>query len=119
MEILLDSNIIGRYFDRSDPDHPTTCYALQKLTAADHVLCYTPQVEAEFISFASRRREDNGFGLDSEALELRLDRLEQAFSLKYPDCASERQNLRTLRRYLGVTGRMIHDLRLLAACLLY
>lgn len=121
MVILLDTNILGRYFDRSDQHHQQTCDALEHLTGKDHLLCYVPQIEAEFISIGTRKREDNGLGLSPQAAEQHLDQMQKTFALRFPDAETQWRHFRTIRRELiekrlPVISKRTHDLRLVSAC---
>jgi hypothetical protein len=60
---LIDSNILIRWVQPSDPDYPIVESALEALANQGAILCYTSQNVAEFWSACTRPAGRNGYGL--------------------------------------------------------
>lgn len=63
---LVDSNILIRWVQPSDPDYSTVEAALGALARRNAVLCYTSQNLAEFWNACTRPLARNGYGLSPE-----------------------------------------------------
>lgn len=60
---LIDSNILLRWVQPSDPDYSVVAAALAVLVQREAVLCYTSQKLAEFWNTCTRPVDRNGYGL--------------------------------------------------------
>ena len=117
MQIFIDSNIVGRYFDDNDLSHFEIKLALNLLTRYGHEIVYSIQVAAEFTSFGTRLAASNGFGLSMVEVEGYLDEMERMFLLRYARSTSEYRHFRKLLHELTPVGRKVHDLKLIATCM--
>ena len=62
---LIDSNILIRWVQPSDPDYTVVKSALDVLARQEAILCYTSQNLGEFWNACTRPAERNGFGLSA------------------------------------------------------
>jgi predicted nucleic acid-binding protein len=63
MSVFVDTNILLRSIQPSDPSHEVAVRATSALMEAGEKLVVTPQVFAEFWYAATRPRAKNGLGL--------------------------------------------------------
>jgi len=115
-DVLLDSNVIARYKDAGSPQFQDINEALRILGSKPARLCYVPQVAYELAVFMTRPTDVNGFGLTPEQASRELDEIETTFTLRFPDASAEYRIFRTLQEELGVSGKHVHDIRLVASC---
>jgi predicted nucleic acid-binding protein len=111
---LLDSNILLRWVQPSDPDYAVVAQALETLAEQSAVLCYTSQNVAEFWNACTRPVDRNGYGLTSAETDLRAQAFESRLQL-LPDNLSIHQEWRRLIVAYDVAGVQVHDARLVAA----
>lgn len=115
MAILLDTSILVRLANASDPQHADAARAVVELHRRGEVLSITPQVMIEFRSVATRPKSVNGAGLSAAEAESHAITFEGKFSLLAdgPDIYSR---WKTLVDSLGIIGKQVHDARLVAVC---
>jgi predicted nucleic acid-binding protein len=111
---LVDSNILIRWVQPSDPDYAVVEAALRTLVKSEAVLCYTSQNLAEFWNALTRPASRNGFGLTSEETDRRARRFEARLRLLADSLAVHKEWRKLLVDY-GVSGVQVHDTRLVAA----
>jgi predicted nucleic acid-binding protein len=76
MSVFVDTNILLRSIEVSDPKHAVAVRAVSQLMKTGEALIITPQIVAEFWNVATRPRERNGIGLTpSEAAKESKDSL--------------------------------------------
>ena len=116
--VLLDTNVLLRFVERSAPEHVAVATALQKYAARGTALVLAPQVLVEFWVVATRPLEVNGFGWEPPIVAAALDRLRQRFRVlaESPDLIDR---WLSLVRDTGVRGKSAHDARLAAIATLY
>jgi predicted nucleic acid-binding protein len=115
MAYLLDTNVFIRLASRNDPLRPVCLDALRKLRSGNEVLCYTPQVLAEFWSVCTRpTTAAGGLGLSSEATEMKARVIERYFVL-LPDNEATFREWRRLVVDHSVMGKVVHDAKLVAS----
>ena len=116
MTILLDTNILLRVRDASDPRHAECVAAVDALESSPHGPCVCMQVLAEFWVVSTRPRDVNGMGLSVESAAQQVSRINSAFPclLETSDTASRWLQIVTDRH---VVGRQAHDARLVALML--
>ena len=68
---LIDSNILIRWVQPSDPDYPIVESALEGLANQGAALCYTSQNVAEFWNACTRPADQNGYGLSPQEADRR------------------------------------------------
>lgn len=78
---LIDSNILIRWVQPSDPDYPIVESALEVLAKQRAVLCYTSQNVAEFWNACTRPADRNGYGLSPQEADQRARLFESRLRL--------------------------------------
>ncbi len=114
MIYLVDTNVLLRFSDRTDPRHPIVKAAVRTLREDGHWLRTTPQNFTEFWNAATRPAERNGFGLTPENADKLLSIAEQVFPL-LPDSPAIYPEWRRLVVSFNVSGVQVHDARIVAA----
>lgn len=113
---LFDTNIWLRAVQPESPHHPLAVQALTTLLARGDTITLTAQNLIEFWSVASRAVEANGLGWSVEMVSQEIDRLLTQFFL-----LEETPAIFTYWRHLTmahqITGRRVHDARLVAVML--
>jgi len=118
MSVFVDTNVLLRSIEVSDPAHEASVRAIAALIQAGEPLVITPQVAAEFWIVATRPRERNGIGLTPDLARAELAQMESFFTVvgESADVYSMWKHLVTLH---GVSGVEAHDARLVAAMKVY
>jgi predicted nucleic acid-binding protein len=116
VRVLLDTNVLLRNADQTDPAHGRVSAALQRLVHNGWDLCIGGQNLVEFWVVATRPANVNGFGLSPAQVEPRVRAMMVTFSLLRdpPDLLERWLDLCSLH---GVSGRPAHDTRLVALML--
>ncbi|MBY0514664.1 MAG: type II toxin-antitoxin system VapC family toxin [Gemmataceae bacterium] len=115
MAYLVDTNVLVRLANAADPLHATAGAAILELHKRGEALSLTPQVLIEFRNVATRPRAVNGLGLTAVEAEAKAAIYETTFAL-LPDTPAVYPAWKTLVTSLGVTGKQVHDARLVAVC---
>jgi len=119
MAYLFDTNIFLRLANKADPAHALAVEALGALRRRRELLCFTPQVLAEFWSVCTRPPSARGgFGLSPAEAERRARAIERYFRL-LPDNAATYHAWRQLLLRHMVAGVQVHDPRLIASMRVY
>jgi len=114
MLILVDSGILLRLFEPKEPDHALIKSSVQILRSRGEKLVTALQNAAEFWNVCTRPvTARGGYGLSVAETELRLQDLEQGFSLLFEPHATY-SIWRDLVVSLSVKGKQVHDGRLAA-----
>jgi predicted nucleic acid-binding protein len=114
MQILVDTGVLLRAFDRSSPHQRTIFRALRKLWSESHELATTSQNIAEFWNVCTRPvQARGGFGLDIPVVEQRVVLIEKlGVVLPFSDRAyAEWRRLIVAHQVIGVA---VHDAKLVA-----
>jgi predicted nucleic acid-binding protein len=114
MNVLLDTNIVGRMAEAGHPQHQTAVDAVTALVGRGDVPCIVPQVLYEFWVVATRPVTANGLGLTPAQADIELSRLEGLYPL-LPDGPGIYPEWRRLVATHQVSGKTAHDARLVAA----
>ncbi len=112
--VLVDTNILLRWTQPSDPTFATASNAVEKLEQSGDLPCYVSQNLGEFWNVLTRPANRNGYGRMPED----ADRLAQVIEGKFrflPDSLAVHQEWRRLLRDYRVSGVQVHDARLVAA----
>lgn len=112
--MLADTNIALLILQ---PDHPMAGAAARAIKAAiaqGHRLVITPQNLIEAWAVATRPADKNGLGFSPQHADAAMDHLLSLFSL-LPDTEEIFPAWRNIVRQYGVTGKSVHDARLVAA----
>lgn len=115
---LVDSNILIRWVQPTDPDFPIVEAALASLISSGAILCYASQNLGEFWNASTRPVDRNGFGLSPEEAERRAHLFESRLRL-LPDSLAVHEEWRRLLVNYGVSGVQVHDAHLVAAMLVH
>ena len=118
MSVFVDTNVLLRSIEVSDPSHDAAVKAIAALIKAGEPLVITPQIVAEFWNVATRPRERNGIGLTPEADAAELAQIEGFFAV-VGESTEVYAAWKDLVRKWGVSGVQAHDARLIAAMTVY
>lgn len=113
MEYLVDTNILLRLVQRTDPLNTVIRNAVRKLKNDGNIMLTTPQNCAEFWNVATRPATKNGFGLTPKDADRQLRLIERIFPL-LSDVPTVYPEWRKLVVKFGVSGVQVHDARLAA-----
>lgn len=114
MDVLADTNILGRSVHRNAAKHAEVLRALKILRSRGDRLCTVPQILYEFRAVATRPLDLNGLGLTPIQADRIMARIEQLCPILRdpPELYDERRRLIVAH---GVSGKKSHDTRLIAA----
>jgi len=118
MSVFVDTNVLLRSIEVSDPSHDLAVRAIAVLMTAGEPLVITPQIAAEFWNVATRPRDRNGIGLTPEQASAELTQIEDFFTLVGESTDVYNEWKRIVRLH-GVSGVEAHDARLVAAMKVY
>ena len=113
MAYLLDTSVLARLANLSDPLYPAADRAIATLFLHGELLHVTPQNFIEFRNIATRPKVVNGLGLTVFETESKAATYEQSFSL-LADSADIYPAWKALVAAVGVIGKQVHDARLVA-----
>jgi len=119
MEIMLDTNILGRFADRADPQYKVTESAIHLLQKQGDILTFTPQIKREFLDFAERPKGTgpgkNGLGLTSTQARALIEQFKTTITYRL-DIPEVDIHFDILHKRFG-GGRTVHDLNIVASML--
>jgi len=115
MSILLDSSLLGRFANTADRDHALAVQAVSRLELAGERILLTPQILIEFRNFATRPTAQNGLGMTAQQADSESIKYEAAYPL-LADTPDIYPAWKQIVQSLGVTGKQVHDARLIAVC---
>jgi predicted nucleic acid-binding protein len=118
MAYLVETPILMRLANFSDANYFTANAAVETLQEHGETLHIAPQNLIEFRNGATRSQEINGLGLSLTEADAKADIFEAAFSL-LPETPDIYPAWKALVRAAGVTGKQVHDVRLVAICQVY
>lgn len=114
MEYFIDTGILLRLFDDSDPHHVSIRTALRTLRRTGNVLCTAYQNIAEFWNVSTRPSASRGgYGHSVASTERRIHFIESFGQLLFESELSYR-HWRHFLVSLNLTGVAVHDARLVA-----
>jgi predicted nucleic acid-binding protein len=117
MPYLLDTGILLRIVDRRDPQHALVSRSVRSLITHGESLFIATQNVAEFCNVATRPIANNGLGLAPQnALTLFEREIESACSILFEPASVFGGFKRLIAKY-SVTGKQVHDARLVAMML--
>jgi len=110
---LIDTNVLLRFFDLTDPQNGEIVRALDAVTRASEETFVCAQVLIEYWAVATRPREANGLGLDIAEADQNLDEIEALFAC-LPEPPDMAERWRAVVTQHSVSGKQAHDARLAA-----
>jgi predicted nucleic acid-binding protein len=113
MAVLLDTNILLRIVQPHHPQCAEAARALHGLRGRNEALVVTQQNIVEFWAVTSRPLAANGLGWSTDQVRAEVASLRNFFS-ELPELPLQSEWERLVRRY-RVTGKNVHDARLVAA----
>jgi predicted nucleic acid-binding protein len=114
MQYLVDTGVLLRLFDRTDPNHIILRQGLQLLRRAGHSLAMSSQNIAEFWNVSTRPSSARGgYGQDVVTTERRVQFLEKIGTV-HLETAATYQAWRRLLIDHAIQGLNVHDSRLVA-----
>lgn len=118
MIYLVDTNVLLRSVQATDPMYPHARLAAASLINQSHQLAVIAQNLIEFWAVGTRPLANNGLGLSITDTAAHLWSFQDTFSFlpDTPEIFFERQRLVELHE---VSGRQVHDARLVAAMLIH
>ncbi len=118
MSYLVDTPLLLRIANPSDPQYPVADAAVSRLQVRGEALHIAPQNLIEFRNGATRPIEANGLGLPPSVVEAQAEAFEQKFLL-LPETPDIYPAWKALVQAAGVVGKQVHDARLVAVCHVY
>jgi predicted nucleic acid-binding protein len=115
---LVDTNVILRLILPADSQHALVNTAVNKVRIQGDILYITSQILIEFQAVATRPILANGLGLTSAQASLEAKKLEAIFPL-LPETPAIYPQWRTLVDQYTVSGKQVHDTRLVAVMLVH
>lgn len=117
MTTLVDTSCLLRLLVPADPRQGVTLEALRRLHSQGEPLVIARQNVIEFRGVATRPASANGLGLTLAEADVEIDTIEQLFPF-VPELMPERIYAvwRGLCTAAGVSGKQVHDTRLVAVC---
>jgi predicted nucleic acid-binding protein len=115
LAILLDSSVLMRFVNATDPQHAIALRAIRALHQGGSVLHVAPQILIEFRNAATRPASANGIGLAPNAADKQIEAFERVFPLllEPPDVYPAWKRLVAAS---AVIGKQVHDARIVAVC---
>ncbi|MDZ4657504.1 MAG: type II toxin-antitoxin system VapC family toxin [Bythopirellula sp.] len=114
MQYLIDTGVLLRLFDRTDPNHVDIHLALQSLRQRSHTLAVSTQNIAEFWNVSTRPRSARGgYGQTVLTTERRVQFFER-FGLVHQENTAVYSVWRKLLVDYAIQGLAVHDARLVA-----
>ncbi|MBL9171767.1 MAG: type II toxin-antitoxin system VapC family toxin [Verrucomicrobiales bacterium] len=114
MATLVDTNILLRSIQPTDPLFGITLSALQILGCLTDRLAVVPQNMVEFWAVATRPRANNGLGLAPSEASVEIQKILSTFQF-FPETPTIFDEWMKLVTAYAVSGKDTHDARILAA----
>ena len=116
MNYLADSNILSRLAQPQNPHHAIARRATIKMRQQSLEICIVPQNLIEFWAVATRPMTSNGLGLTIDETKYEVRKFKRLFTV-YDDVPSIFAEWENLVLKHNVSGKNVHDTRLVAAML--
>jgi predicted nucleic acid-binding protein len=114
MNVLVDTNIVGRMVEPAHVQHQPAVDAVAALVARGDSPCLVPQVLYEFWVVATRPTTANGLGMTPSEAASEIARLEGLYGVLL-DSATLYSEWKRLVSVNLISGKNAHDARLVAA----
>ena len=115
---LVDTSLLLRLANPGDALFDVAANAVKELHRQSEILHIASQNLIEFRGSATRPVEVNGLGLSTVQAEFQAAEFKAAFQL-LPEIPDIYPAWKALVRAAGVTGKQVHDARLIATCQVY
>jgi predicted nucleic acid-binding protein len=115
-DYLLDTNLLLRFCDSASTQHSVAVNSIALLLKRGEQIFLTAQNLIEFWAVATRPKVANGFNWTAQQTEQEVERLLNLF-LFLEDSPAIFANWRKLVLQHGVSGKQVHDARLVAVML--
>ena len=116
---LLDSNGFLRLAEKNSPQRPIVLQALRKLRLNNRIICYTPQILAEFWNVCTRPASARGgFGFSIKQTERKVEIIQKHFQI-LPDNLQTFLEWRKLVSDYSVIGVQVHDAKIAASMIVH
>lgn len=116
MRVLLDTNVLARLAQPSNPQRPIAGRAIEIIRLRDDEPCVVPQVLYELWVVCTRPPSANGLGMDPRTARGELDSIAR-FATLLRDERAIYQQWQQLVTECEARGKPAHDARLVAAML--
>ncbi len=115
MAYLIDTSILVRLANTTDPEHALATTAIVELHRRGESLQIAPQNLIEFRNVATRPTQVNGLGFTPDEADIQSTDFEMTFSLldESPDIFLA---WKQIVQRLAIIGKQVHDARLVAIC---
>ncbi len=118
MLYLLDTNVAWRRFETTDPKHSIIKSTIDSILSRGETCYVTAQILVEFRAIATRPIATNGRGMTPTMASTLATKIESSFAF-LPDCPSIYPQWKLLVDKYSVSGKQVHDARLVAVMLVY
>jgi predicted nucleic acid-binding protein len=118
MNVLIDTNVLGRLAEPSHPQHQLAHDGTKAIRGRGDLPCVVPQVLYEFWVVATRPVAQNGLGFTARQTETEFGRIEAIFPL-LADSGATYAEWRQLVTAHQVIGKSAHDARIVAAMIVH
>jgi predicted nucleic acid-binding protein len=118
MSYLLDTNILLRLTQDTNPMHGEASGAVRKLVEAKEDLYIIPQNLIEFWAVATRPTDVNGLGLNLEQADREMAKIKRLFIVKLDSPAIFLEWEKLVKTH-SVFGRQAHDAKIVAAMVVH
>jgi predicted nucleic acid-binding protein len=115
MAQLVDTSVLARLANQADIAHLVAQAAIAELHRRGETLNVAPQNLVEFRNMATRPKTLNGLGLSIAEAEFKAAGFEKMFPI-LPETPDIFPAWKALVGALGITGKQVHDARLVAVC---
>jgi predicted nucleic acid-binding protein len=115
MNVLLDTNVLGRMAEAGHAQHQVAVDAVAVLVGRGDSPCLVPQVLYEFWAVATRPLSVNGLGMAPDQAASEVSRLEGLYPPLLPDGPAIYAEWKRLVTVHQVSGKNAHEARLVAA----
>lgn len=111
---LIDTNVLIRWLQTSDPNHPVVRSATRRIREQGGMCCFTPQNLGELWNALTRPANANGYGLSPTLANSHAEAMERHFQF-LPDSPATYSEWRRLLVTHSVSGVQVHDAHLVAS----
>lgn len=114
MAVLVDSCVLIRQFDVESPDRSVALSCLERLINERQEIVIVPQIIVEFWSVVTRPLNVNGLGWNPNRADAAVRGIPSVIKL-LPETSGIFEEWRNLVVRLAISGKNVHDARLVAA----